>query len=435
MGSTATSKAVKKTSVKVTEDSGNKQSARKTAQKKTKSSATQVKKKAAVRTKAATPKKATSKKAAVKKKAPRKKASNRPGTESAHTPDRFADATAVTGTTPGPADTNATDAGQEDSKSLSWMAAQAASALKAVRANQNARAQDLLAKAEITPSTPPKSHKQAKTLVEPVAPETKKDMETDKAPVPTRAEVNKPAEANAKKDTKADTTPDETSPVEPAPEVRGPAKPETVKTAVAHDATAQPETRGNVEEKQVDSPPAHVIAATSTAPGGRRSKRLFLLTGIIVLAGALGTRIWFSGDNTTDIATVQDSAKTEQTSPVAAKPSKEAISKVSSEPPASPATDAIQPNSWSPATHPAWPEPASPRDTLPTVATTPPETSPDDAVVTEPRQRQTNTQTTPAAPQRTSPAAPRPGYYAPAYGYYPQQPVRQQPYYRPSYSQ
>jgi len=449
MGSTATSKAVKKTATKVKKDSGTKKSASKAAPKKAKSRATPVKKKTAVRKKAAAPKKATrkktvGKKAAVKKKAPRKKAATKAGT------------------TPNANNTTVTDAVQGDEKSLSWMAAQAASALKAVRANQNARAQDLLAKAEITSATPVKAHQEDKTRTESDAPEIKQDKQANTMPTTVKAEAKIPAKPDVpetKKDKKVDATPkpveavvkqvtkgppavvpaeqtapDKPPPAQPAPVAPEPTRPETMKAAVSHATTAQPEVTENAVKIQHETPPAHVIAATSTAPGSRRSKRLFLLTGIIVLVGVLGARVWFTDNDTADIAAIQDSAETEQVSPVMAKPPIEAIYKVASEPTVKPATAATQTNNWSPTTHPAGPEPASTRETLPTVVATPPKTPADEVVVTETRQEQTTKQTAPAAPQVTSPVAPRPGYYAPAYGYYRQQQVRQQPYYRPAYS-
>jgi hypothetical protein len=186
------------------------------------------------------------------------------------------------------------------------------------------------------------------------------------------------------------------------------------------------------------------------------------LTGIIILIGGLGARAWFSDDDTADIAAIQEGTEAQQVSPVTARPQ---ISVVASEPAVKPATDATQANSWSPATMPAWPEPA---DTRQTVEPAPPETSisetkaidtqqqqvmtqtiepaspvtsVNETKTTETPQQQVVTQTTAAAPKTVSPPAPRPGYYAPAYGYYPQQPVRQRPYYyqqtysRPAYSQ
>jgi hypothetical protein len=300
----------------------------------------------------------------------------------------------------------------------------------------------------------------AKEPAEPDVPETKKDTKASTKQKPVRAKAKKPAEQDVpetKEDTKAGTTPtpveaagkqvkkeppavvpaEQTAPdkapsAQSAPVVPEPTKPGTAKTAASPVTTASPETTEITGEEQVDSPPAHVIAATSTAPGRRHSIRPFLLTGIIVLAGVLGARAWFSNNNTTDIAAIQDSAETEQVSPVTAKPPIEEVSKVVSEPTVKPAAAATQTNSWAPTVHPARSKPAGTREALPTVAATPPAPPADDVVVTEPPQQQAKPQTTAAAPQATSPVAPKPAYYAPAYGYYPRQPVQQQ-FYRPAY--
>ena len=82
------------------------------------------------------------------------------------------------------------------------MAAQAASALKAVKANQNARAQDLLAKAEITGATPAKVNRKASPLIEPVTPEAGINTASDTTPVPARTEAKKAAKPKAPAGTK-----------------------------------------------------------------------------------------------------------------------------------------------------------------------------------------------------------------------------------------
>jgi len=512
MGSTTNGEAVEETLTTAEKDSGKKQPVRKAVAKKARSRTTPVKKKTAVRKKAATSGKASSKKTASKavtasKKAPRKKATTRAGEKSAQKPNRHTDVTPAAGTTTSATGTTTANARQGDSKSLSWMAAQAANALQAVRANQNARAQDLLAKGEITAANP--ASKVAMPLLEPGAPETRKAAETDtvavldtgetredtkavKAPIPATAEAKKPAEPgqsetgqdeetvkapipaelNAKKDTTADTvskpasatleqdketpaavpagqsTPKETSSLQATPKITAPITPETAKTTSQQVAALRSETMENLEEKQVDIPEPHVISATSTTHGSGRSKYLMLFTAVIVLAGALGARVWFSDNDDADIATAKDSVKTEQVSPVAGTPPEEPIATIASEAPASTATEATQTNSWSPA---AWPESAGTPDIPPTVAVeaTPPPPSLEtpsneavvtedpqvqEAVVTEDPQVQATKQTAATAPPVVSPAAPRPGYYAPGYGYYPQQPAQQQPYYRPAYS-
>ena len=169
MGSSATDEAVKKP-VKTKKYSGKKKAAKKAVQ----SRATPVKKKKATsRKKTVTTKKAVAKKKTVKKKATRKKAATKAAGKSVSTAEQHADASPTIPATPD--HTNTAAAAQGDSRSLSWMAAQAASALRAVKANQNERAQVLMAKAEITPAAPAKPRKEASPPIEADVSETLKD--------------------------------------------------------------------------------------------------------------------------------------------------------------------------------------------------------------------------------------------------------------------
>jgi hypothetical protein len=439
MGSTTSGGAVEEESAKDKKDSGKKKATRKTASKKTRSPTTTVKKKAATGKKAAASKKLPGKKATAKKKAPGKKASARK--KSAKKPDKHADVAPAAGTAPGPVGATAVATAEGDSKSLSWMAAQAASALKAVRENQNERAQALLAKAEITPATPVKPGKKSGTRTEPDLSATGKAAKAGKTKPPVKGKTAgaAPAEkaenrknkqpgitpeavrAGTGKDTTTDTMPE---PVKAAaiPAVNEPSTDMAAEPAAPQaPAASKPEASG---DQQAVTPPADVIAATSTATGNRRSLRPFLITGFIVLIGVLGARAWFSDDDTADIAVIQEGVEAEQVTAVTARPQ---ITVVAAEPAEQPATDnAPQTENLSPATTTAGPEPADDtRQALQTIEPVPPETpTPQPQVVT---------QSPAAAPQAAGRPAPRPGYYAPAYGYYPQQPVRQQPYYRPAY--
>ena len=129
------------------------------------------------------------------------------------------------------------------------------------------------------------------------------------------------------------------------------------------------------------------------------------------------------------IATLQDSATTEQPSPAAAQPQHDSTSVVTIKTAVKPATSATETDNWSPTTNPEWPEPSGSKEPVQTVNTATP--AADEIVVTETRQVQTT-------PQTARPAAPQPGYYAPGYGYgygnYQRQPLRQQPYYQPAYA-
>lgn len=459
MGSSATDKAVKKP-VKTKKYSGKKKVTKKAA----KPRATTVKKKKATsRKKAVTTKKAAAKKKTVKKKAPRKKAATKAAGKSVSTAKQHADASPPTPATPDHS------SAQDGSRSLSWMAAQAASALKAVKANQNERAQVLMAKAEITPAAPAKPSKKVSPPVEadvskaltdtapekPLEPATKKQKASAKPAKPAKKEDARKALTDNQPATQKEARPD-TPPkpgkavtektVKEAPAVKispaksaalapessrpGSATPKTVKVPTVPATAAQPEPTVNTEQKQTSSPPAHVIANTATS-GSKRSIRPILLTAIIILLGILGTRTWLGGDDTTAIATLQDSATTEQPSPAAAQPQHDSTSVVTIKTAVKPATSATETDHWSPTTNPEWPEPSGSKEPVQTVNTATP--AADEIVVTETRQVQTT-------PQTTRPAAPQPGYYAPGYGYgygygnYQRQPLRQQPYYQPAYA-
>lgn len=299
--------------------------------------------------------------------------------------------------------------------------------------------------------------------VELVVSGTKQDTSADKAPQPVKDETSSPAEPVASEETgetMPDTTPmpvtarttppmktppavaatEEKTPAEElsAPSAAVPAEPaaqETVEVPVARVAIVKPEAAEDVREKQLDTLPPHVIARASATTGSRRLTGPVLLTGIVILIGALGVRVWFSGQDTADIAAVQDSAGIEQASPVTVEPQPAVISVVTSEPEDQPATAATPATDWSPSGHPEWPVPDQGRESQPEVAAAAPETSPQEAVVSELRQVQATTQNPSTVSQAASPGVPQAGYYAPAYGYYPQQPVRQQPYYRPAYAQ
>jgi hypothetical protein len=346
------------------------------------------------------------------------------------------------------------------------MAAQAASALKAVKAHQSERAQVLIAKAEITPATPVRPRKDARSTIEAGVSETLKDtapeqplepattmqtaqaepagekaqslaasasleikQDTHKAPEPAK-EVAKTSPAKelpaAQKEAKSDSAPE---PGEAVAEQAAKAAPAEVITAAAVPAAAaQPEPTVNIEQEKTPSPPAHVIANTKTS-GSKRSIRPILLTGIIILVGILGARSWLGGDDTTDFTTVQDSTATKPLSPAAAKPQPDATSVVTIKPAVKPAVNTTETDNWAPTINTEWPEPTASQEPSQTANTTTPAPAPDEIVVTETPQ---------ATPQATRPAAPQPGYYAPGYGYgygnYQQQPARQQPYYQPAYA-
>jgi hypothetical protein len=453
MGSTATGNKAKKTPVKKKKHSTRKKSARKATSKKTKSSAKPVKKKTTAKKKAANPKKAASKKTATRKKTARKKTKAKAGTKPASKPAKQKDVTHVSGTTTRPPGKAATDATTEDSKSLSWMAAQAASALKAVRANQSERAQTLLAKAEITPSTPDNHRKQTMPTLEAVQSDVKQDAGADMASVPASSLSQSPetkttaasiaVKHTVKEVSSAKTTAPavsgETAAAQPAPPTPLPDKPDAVTATASRDnAAVRVEAMEKAQEKQAEVPPAQeaaqVAAAISTAGSNRRPIRPMLLTGIILFIGLLGTRAWFSDDDTADIAATRSNPKTELASPTTGKSAQEAIAAVTGKPVAKAATTNTQTDNWAPTARPGWPTPAvrqqplQPADRNNTGAMTGKQAAAGSRRVPVPQQH------TGVAPQVSRPVAPQPGYYYPAYGYNPQQPVAPQPYYRPTYS-
>ena len=134
-----------------------KRASKKKTTKRSTSGATAVKKKKVARKKAPSAKKVAGKKSTTGKKSPVKKPARKSTTKTAKKAD--AASTTSCGETTFQSGTANTTAAPEDTKSLAWMATQAASALKAVRANQTERAQALIAKAEITPASPAKSGK------------------------------------------------------------------------------------------------------------------------------------------------------------------------------------------------------------------------------------------------------------------------------------
>ena len=156
MGSTARDSEQQKAPAKA-----KKRARKKKASKKSTSGTAVVKKKKVARKKAPSAKKAAGKKSTTGKKSPVKKPARKSAKKTTKkTAKKIATAsTTSSGETTLQSGATDTTVAPEDSKSLSWMAAQAASALKAVRANQTERAQALIAKAEITPASPAKSRK------------------------------------------------------------------------------------------------------------------------------------------------------------------------------------------------------------------------------------------------------------------------------------
>ncbi|RKX36497.1 MAG: hypothetical protein DRP64_18560, partial [Verrucomicrobia bacterium] len=299
----------------------------------------------------------------------------------------------------------------------------AASALKAVRANQSERAQTLIAKAEITPASPVKPRKKITPAVEPEISEVKEEPGADTAlpadeptaqpaaePVAVKIDTPDASASNEKSD-----LPDQAAVIEAAEET---APPETLpEPAITN-------TSGSTEQTQPDEPetqPAAVIAAASTATHSRHPTRRFLIPGIILLVGILGVRSWLSDSETPDVAVTPVKTVIEKPAPAIAV----TIEKPVTKPVLKPATTRIQTDNWTPSARPGWPASTAPPHRQQATA---------NSGITS-RQGQLPQQE-PGVTARTSrPVTTHPGYYAPAYGYYPQQPYRQPAYSRPSYLQ
>ncbi len=497
MGSTARDSEQQKVPAKAKKPARNKKAA-----KKSKSGTAAVKKKKVAKKKAASAKKVAGKKSTTGKKSPVKKPARKSATKTAKK------AAAASTTSRGEATlqsgaTNTTVA-PEDTKSLAWMAAQATSALKAVRANQTERAQALIAKAEITPASPARS---GKTPTFPLEADISTENE-DTSPATTAAvdktekteqTLTNPAEKKDEGQPAIEAEPGTTeiapvttptplasnqnassSPVnEPAMIKTGStqaAEPVVAKnhsaaladkneniivarqTTAATDKTASaenvpaatvikaavavlqnPEKTAASHTQQdaiIKSPPnqpvtqpvnqpAAAMAAATTNTHNRHLLRRILIPGIMVLAVILGIRSWLSNDETPRLATTPVINDMEESAPATGSNSAaEAIAVVTGKPATKPAAARVQTDNWSPTARPGWPESTSyPQRTQ--APTTSGETA---------RQDRLSQQKSAVANRMNGPATPRPGYYSPGYGYYPQQPVPQQPQFQPAYS-
>lgn len=206
MGSTASDIKKKKAPAKPKKSTRKKKVTRKAAVKKSKPASTTVKKKTVAKKKVAGRKKAAAKKPATRKKSPVKKASGKTAAKPAKKKGKRAAASTTVASSPAEHKGAADAAAPEDSRSLSWMAAQAASALKAVRANQTERAQTLIAKAEITPASPAKVLKEAAPPIATQAPEKQTRADTGTAIPADEVTTTRPETTTAQADAHQDKT-------------------------------------------------------------------------------------------------------------------------------------------------------------------------------------------------------------------------------------
>lgn len=443
MVSTASDVKAKKAPAKSKKTTGKKKVVRKTASRKSKTGSAAVKTKTLAKKKAASTKKVTGSRSRAGKKTAAGKAPAKRTRKTANT--------AATATMKSPAEATrqsvATGPGEAspDSKSLSWMAAQAASALKAVRANQTERAQALIAKAEITPAPPARPRKMSVLQKQADAPEKNQDTSTTTASS-TREPVVQSGTAAPQTLIHQDTLP-ATPPEIPA--VAAEANTETnsrTSGSVIESVTETAQNKQNPVARQTSAAPGHcrdtqvdnsaqtqpkqpaaqvasVIASKSTRKG--YFARRLLLPGAILLVGILVVQSWLSDDETPKVATTSTSSEIENPAPVAGnKPAAEAIATLPGKPPAKPAAAGAQTDDWSPTVRPGWPiasdNPQTPEALTNHRATT--------------RQSQPVPKRSAVITRGNQPATPPAGYYAPGYGYYPQQPVTTQPHFQPGYS-
>ena len=409
----------------------------------------------------------------------------------------------------------------DDPKSLSWMAAQAVSALNVVKDHQAEKRRAMLAKAEQDKA---QQGKETETSTKVIA-----ETETGKAPVPSSSETTK-QKMQAGKDKKPEKGPVsvQTVPVAAAqartPTAQGthaptPAAPVTPGAGAAGNTHAggvsgKPEDQRpplpQAKEPAVSRQPAEpsstrdLVVATA-ATRRRLPARPVLMAGIIAVAALLGYSYWNTGHDdkesitplaekaspeaaTQPAATLAEQAPPEaatpptvmvgeqappdaasppaatlagQGSPEAATPPEDAASVAPSagvsEPLATPgegmqgpstvaapsagqaAAETLTPTDESPVvTAPAPVQEETTADRQDKVAESPLATGSQDGQaaptgVAETQERQAGSVAATQQPSRSA-AAPSP-YRTPGYGYYPPQYSRQQPYYRPAYSQ
>ena len=170
-----------------------------------------------------------------------------------------------------------------------------------------------------------------------------------------------------------------------------------------------------------------MIATASTNTGNRHPVRRLLIPGIMILVGILGILSWLSDDETTRHTTTPVISNLEKTAPPTGnKSAAEVTAVVTGEATTKPAAASIvQTDNWSPTSRPGWPESGSNKQKTQD-STSNEETPPQD---------QLQQQGSGVATRVYRPPTPRPGYQWPGYGYYPQQPLQQQPRYQPAYSQ
>ncbi|MGD8630004.1 MAG: hypothetical protein PVG72_04660 [Gammaproteobacteria bacterium] len=465
MGSTATEDSRAKAAVKDGRDSGKAGTARKAVSRKTRSGKKPSGKKTVPKNRQTDASQADKPLPAVKQAAGKSRKKAQP-----EQPVPQAEDVAINTTT-------ATDKPAADTRSISWMSAQAISALNAVKANQAKKAESLLARVE-----KPVPGKPGITEL-PV--QTSEDLLEEFPGMEAAAPAAAPAAASQEPvktpPAAAGDTPKvqkETTVMQDKPEEQEPAATEsaenTTETAVTADTTS-------TEPAAVASTEA-VVAAQAQSRG--LPVRSIVMTVFLALLAYTGYNYWqenrdsgvtappvagsykestqgaawddipqqqaiavvgtTTGEAPAPAATTPDNA-----AEVAAQPDATATDELASTPARETPGSAIETTHWKPDTGAAQPaadvvpppaDQAAIEAAQPTADVAPPpaeqaaiETAEPAAAVTTSEPPQPKAAAVVTQPAR--PARPQPGYGAPGYGYYPPQPNWQQPYYQPAYPQ
>ena len=404
MSGTTVKTATAETSTAKTKKAVSSKKVSKTSARKSRGNSTGVKKKT-------TRKKTVAKKTAVKKSPAgktSKKATGRKGVSSAQ--QREVPATEQTG----PANDNSTP---EDNRSLSWMSAQAASALKAVKASQAEKGQAVLAR---TQKQAAETHLDDDSLIRIAA-----EMPVDNDAL-VEFSTEQPLEENPQQRDAAQAT------------VAATMDESSAKTDASSDSHVTPEpalAEGEDTEAADVTPPAEQAkpGMPTPPPPPQPAKRTVafqpaLAAVLLCAALVLGYYYWPGSDDNSDVVAIQESNGVEAPATVDEPvDTQDTSTNLTAVPPSEPGHETTEINNDRTASSPpnAW-ESSNQPQTAAIPATTEPEPSPVESVPDVAAQ----------APQPVQPAQPavpaQPDRRAPAQGYYPQQrrPAYPQYYYR-----
>jgi hypothetical protein len=362
----------------------------------------------------------------------------------------------ATGSETGSAHTAAAaDKPATDSRSISWMSAQAVSALNAVKANQAKKAEALLARVEKpVPGKPGITELPEQTsedlieefpgmeMTEPVA----APLSTAQEPPKTSAAATGDTPAVAQKET-----------------IVMQDKPDTQETAATEAAGNTPEVAATTSSEPGATASTEAIIAEQARPRGL-PVRPIVMTAFLALLAFSGYRYWqenrdsgvtappvagsfnerVQGATWDDIPkqeaiAVVGTASGEQAEPVAKTPDTAAgvaVQQDTAETGEPAATAAMETPGPAIQAIPREPETVTAE---PAVDAAPPPADRAETQTAEPAELTTSEppppETTTVVTQPARPVQPQPGYGAPGYGYYPRQPNWQQPYYQPAYPQ